>query len=93
MTDDVKREARHAPLPRLCAECERVLMDAVESRADDWFFCQHAGVLAMGYFNAGAVVYWVLTGPMTRERAIEQVKTVAIGRMAMLAHIETGGRA
>lgn len=93
MTDDVKREARHAPLPKICLECEQTLLDAVESRAADWFFCPHAGVLAIAYLNAGVVARWVLSGPTTREHAIEQVKAAAVGRMVMLARTETGGSA
>ncbi len=57
---------RHALLPRLCAECERSVIDTVEmGERLSYCYCEHNQVLAACKIKNNLVVEWTLEGPLT----------------------------
>ncbi len=59
-------ENRHAAPPSLCAECERSVIDTVESGEHlSYCYCEHNQVLAACKIKNNLVVEWTLEGPLS----------------------------
>ena len=69
---------RHALPPSLCSECERNVIDTIESGERlSYFYCEHNQVLAACRIKRQAIVEWTLEGPLTLTEVARRLQSAS----------------
>lgn len=68
----------HAPLPRLCADCEAVAIQRAATAMDNWVmtWCPHRRCLAVAMLRGGHIASWQLQGPLGEAEAQQMAARV-----------------
>jgi hypothetical protein len=80
-------DKNHAPRPRLCAECDASMSEAIGRAVDQdvVLHCPHEATLVFAQVRGGLVRHWIFDGPVTPEAAL-----AAVARHARM--LEKAGR-